>query len=229
MNILAIDTALPAVSVGVIDAGTGATVVSETVPMTRGHAEALLPIIQTVVKAAGGFETLARVAVTVGPGSFTGIRVGISAARGIAMARNIPVVGVSTLAAFAAPFMVNQGSDVIASVIDARHGQVYVQAFASGSRVLISPRAMPIREALRALGSGPVKLVGSGAPIMAIEAWSAGLRAEVASNAVSPDIDFVARLGLLADPAKSLPRPMYLRPVDAKPQTNGLISSPLKP
>ena len=87
--------------------------------------------------------------------------------------------------------------------------------------MLIPPKAMPIREAIRALGSGPVKMVGSGAPMMAIEAWSMGLRAEVASDYVAPDIEFVARIGMLADPAKSPARPMYLRPVDAKPQAAG--------
>jgi tRNA threonylcarbamoyladenosine biosynthesis protein TsaB len=225
MKILAIDTALPAVSVCVLSAGSDQPEALESTPMIRGHAEALVPAIQRLVESTGGgFEAIDRVAVTVGPGSFTGIRVGVAAARGIGLARGIPVVGVSTLAAFAAPFIQAQQQEVVACSIDARHGQVYIQAFAPGGRVLVAPRAMPIRDAIRALGSGPVKMVGSGAPMMAIEAWSMGLRAEVASDYVAPDISYVARLGLLADPARSPARPMYLRPVDAKPQTAGAIA-----
>ena len=226
MNVLAIDAALPAVSVCVLDGVTAAPVSLRSEPMARGHAEVLVPLIDEVVSAAsGGFEALGRIAVTVGPGSFTGIRVGIAAARGIAIAREIPIVGVSTLAAFAAPAMVNQGSHVIAAALDARHGQVYFQAFAPGGRILIAPRVMPVREAIRALGSGPVRFVGSAASIMAIEAWSMGLRAEVASDSIAPDIVFVARLGLLADPDKSPPRPMYLRPVNAKMQKTAPVGA----
>lgn len=219
MRVLAIDTALPAVSACVLSEDQEQPLASETLPMVRGHAEALVPLLQRVVDASdGGFSALDLVAVTVGPGSFTGIRVGIAAARGIGLARSIPVRGVSTLAAFAAGFIKNNSQEVVAASIDAKHGQVYIQAFAPDGRTLISPRAMPIRDAIRALGSGPIKLVGSGAPLMAIEAWSMGLRAEVASEYVSPDIALVARLALLANPATSPARPMYLRPITAKPQ-----------
>ncbi len=219
MNILAIDTALTSVSVCILDGATAQPLQVHSQPMLRGQAEAIIPLVEKTIGAVPeGFASIERIAVTVGPGSFTGIRVGISAARGIALARRLPLVGVSTLAAFAAPFMATQGSDVIAASVDARHGLVYIQAFASGGRMIIPPRAMPVRDAIRALGSGPVRFVGSGAPLMAIEAWSMGLRAEAVPDSIIPDITYVARLGLLADPAKSPARPLYLRPVDAKPQ-----------
>src|SRR5208283_3966633 len=103
MRILAIDTALPAISACVLDEGAESPESIETIAMERGHAEALLPLIERVMaRVEGGFASLDRVAVTVGPGSFTGLRVGIAAARAIGVACKVPVIGVSTLAALAA-------------------------------------------------------------------------------------------------------------------------------
>src|SRR5690606_16700300 len=82
--VLAIDTALGACSAAVYDAGFGQTLAVQSVAMERGHAEALVPMIERVMdKSRLAFEDLDRVVTTVGPGSFTGLRVGISAARGI--------------------------------------------------------------------------------------------------------------------------------------------------
>src|SRR6187455_666726 len=124
MRVLAIDTALEACAAAVLDTERG-TLASESLPMLRGHAEALMPLIARVMRQANiPFSALDRIAVTTGPGSFTGLRVGISAARGIALAAGKPAVGVTTLAAFAAPaLIVAQGVPVLA-VIDARNNQV---------------------------------------------------------------------------------------------------------
>ena len=98
MRVLAIDTALAACSAAVLDTEYGGIVANESLPMTRGHAEALMPLLKRVMDAAGlTFSDIDRVAVTTGPGSFTGLRVGIAAARGIALAADKPAVGVSTL------------------------------------------------------------------------------------------------------------------------------------
>ena len=94
MLILAIDTALDACAAGVLDTDAGKLIAQESLAMKRGHAEALMPLIARVIKESGiGFAELDRIAVTTGPGSFTGLRVGLSAARGIALAANKPVVG----------------------------------------------------------------------------------------------------------------------------------------
>ncbi|WP_018265717.1 tRNA (adenosine(37)-N6)-threonylcarbamoyltransferase complex dimerization subunit type 1 TsaB [Methylosinus sp. LW4] len=218
MRILAIDTALPAVSACVLDLGAADPLAVETAPMERGHAEELLPLLERVVAAAGGgFGSIDRVAVTVGPGSFTGIRIGLAAGQAIALAVKAPIVGVSTLAALAAPYVLLPYDGVVAAAIDARHGQVYVTAYGPDGRTLLSPRRVGAHEALRALGSGPLRLIGSGAPLLAEEARLAGLEAEVASRAPAPDIAFVARLGLVADPATAPARPLYLKAPDAKP------------
>src|SRR5258708_12880185 len=104
MLILAIDTALDACAAGVLDTEAGKLIAQESQAMKRGHAEALMPLIARVIKESGiAFASLDRIAVTTGPGSFTGLRVGLSAARGIGLAANKPVVGPPTLTASAAP------------------------------------------------------------------------------------------------------------------------------
>src|SRR5262249_39088435 len=133
MRVLAIDTALAACSAAVFDSEHATIVASETLPMTRGHAEAVMPLIARVMDRAGiEFAALARIAVTFGPGSFTGLRVGIAAARGIALATGKPAVGLSTLAGFAAPLISEDDSRQVVAAIDARHGHVYLQVFGSG-------------------------------------------------------------------------------------------------
>src|SRR5262249_35754902 len=98
MRVLAIDTALEACSAAVLDTEQGGILASESIPMVRGHAEALMPLIARVMSEARlEFLELDRVAVTVGPGSFTGLRVGVSAARGIAGAAGKPAVRPTTL------------------------------------------------------------------------------------------------------------------------------------
>lgn len=226
MRILAIDTALPAVSACVLDQDSAEPLSIETQPMERGHAEALLPLVERVVSRAGGFSTLQRVAVTVGPGSFTGIRIGLAAGQAIALAARAPVVGVSTLAALAAPLILEPFDGVVAAAVDARHGQVYVTAYGPDGRTLLSPRRAGAHEALRALGVGPLRLVGSGARILAEQARASGLEAEIASESAAPDIAFVARLGLAASPETAPARPLYLKAPDAKPQGRVVLEAP---
>src|SRR6187455_1021683 len=133
MLILAIDTALDACAAAVLDTSAGKLIAQESQAMKRGHAEALMPLIARVMKASGvAFAALDRIAVTTGPGSFTGLRVGISAARGIALAAGKPVVGVTTLAAYAAPYIAQNDQISVAVAIDARHEHVYLQVFGPG-------------------------------------------------------------------------------------------------
>ena len=218
MRVLAIDTALAVCAAAVLDTERPDLHARESVPMVRGHAEALMPLIARVMDAAElEFSELDRIAVTTGPGSFTGLRVGIAAARGIALAAAKPSVGLSTLAAYAAPLIAQDDSIPVLAVIDARHEQVYLQVFGVGGRMLLSPRIGPIQEALRVLPLGPVRIVGSAASVIAA-AWPANLPAPaLVETHPAPDIDWVARLGAAAvDPAP--PKPLYLRAPDAQPQ-----------
>lgn len=215
MRILAIDTALPAVSACVLDSDAEAPIAAESLAMERGHAEAVMPLIERVMsKVEGGFSTIDRVAVAVGPGSFTGIRIGLAAGQAIALACKAEVVGVSTLAALAAPLILDASDGIVAAAIDARHGKVYVAAFGPDGRALLSPRRAGAHEALRALGDGPLLLVGSGAELLAKEAHARGLPVQIISEQPSPDIEYIARLGLAARPESAPAKPLYLKEPD---------------
>ncbi|WP_294533803.1 tRNA (adenosine(37)-N6)-threonylcarbamoyltransferase complex dimerization subunit type 1 TsaB [uncultured Rhodoblastus sp.] len=218
MRILALDTALPAVSLCILDSGALEPLALESIPMERGHAEALMPMVaRAMAKVDGGFASLERIAVTVGPGSFTGIRIGIAAARGMALALGIETVGVSTLAAFAAPLLFEEAESIVVSAIDARHGHVFFTAYGPGGRVLTSPRILLLRDACRLLGAGRVRAVGSGAWLLKEEALKIGCEINVVNAGPAPDIVAVARLGLAADPANAPARPLYLKAPDVKP------------
>jgi tRNA threonylcarbamoyl adenosine modification protein YeaZ len=223
MRILALDTALNACSACVFDTQLG-LVSSESLAMERGHAEALVPMVHAVVGRTEGFAAIDRIATTVGPGSFTGLRVAISAARAFALALHKPCVGVSTLAAIAAPHIVEDDGQAVAAAIDARHGQLYFQLFSTRGRTLVEARCIPLREAARAIGGGAVKVAGPAAPILHAEAQALGGASVIVGREPAPDITWVAKLGLVADPAIARPRPYYLKPADATPQTAGRVA-----
>ena len=219
MRILAIDTALEACSVAAFDTERGDDSVHESLPMARGHAEALISMIARVLDQARlAFTEIDRIAVTTGPGSFTGLRVGIAAARGIALTTGKPAVGISTLAAYAAPLIAADDALPVVAVIDARHDHVYMQAFGPGGRTLVSARLVPMREALRFAATGAPRLIGTGAKLLAA-AWPPAERPPSAVDPRSaPDIDWVARLGSAAADTGTPPKPLYLRAPDAQPQ-----------
>jgi tRNA threonylcarbamoyladenosine biosynthesis protein TsaB len=217
MLILAIDTALDACAAGVLDTDAGSLIAQECQAMKRGHAEALMPLIARVIKAAGiAFPALDRIAVTTGPGSFTGLRVGLSAARGIALAANKPVVGLTTLSAYAAPVVGENGDQPVIAAIDARHDHVYFQAVGGDGSSLIAPCVAPIAQALDAARFGAPHLVGNAAQILA-ERWPADAPPPFRVDAQpAPDIAWVAWLGAAVSPNAAPARPFYLRAPDAK-------------
>ncbi|MGX1348525.1 tRNA threonylcarbamoyladenosine biosynthesis protein TsaB [Bradyrhizobium elkanii] len=223
MMILAIDTALDACSAAVLDTTSGNTIAIESQAMQRGHAEALMPLIARVMKESGiGFAGLDRIAVTTGPGSFTGLRVGLSAARGLALAAEKPVVGLSTLAAYAAPVVAENGASAILSAIDARHDHVYFQLVGGDGSPIIKPKVAPIAEALEASQHGALHLVGNAANVLA-ERWPADAAPPVkVDRQPAPDITWVAWIGAAVDPETAPPRPFYLRAPDAKPPKDRL-------
>src|SRR5271170_7992728 len=148
MRVLAIDTALAACSAAVLDTAYGGIVASESLPMVRGHAEALIPLLKRVMDEAElTYNDIDRIAVTTGPGSFTGMRVGIAAARGLALAAGKPIVGLSTLSAYAAPHLAADDTFPVVAAIDARHAHVYLQLFSAGGRTFSPARLAPLHEA----------------------------------------------------------------------------------
>ncbi len=203
MIVLAIDTCLFACSVAVVD---GERVLARRVePMSRGHQERLAPLVQEAMVEAGlGFDRLDRIGVTVGPGSFTGLRVGLAFAKGLAAALAIPAVGIGSLEALAEPERGN-----VVAVLDAKRGQVYLQAFSDGVPVS-APDALPIETAAARLAEfAPDILIGTGAALMA------DVRPGV--RVVPADVtDPVAVARLAAGRSPVPPRPLYLRAPDAK-------------
>lgn len=224
MIILAIDTALDYCAAAVLDAGMQTMLAQETLEMKRGHAEALMPLIARVVKASGlRYLDLDRVAVTTGPGSFTGLRVGISAARGIGLAANKPVVGVTTLSAYVAPLVAEQHDKPIIAAIDARHDNVYFQAVAGNGSVLMRPAIMSIEDTFAAARFGALRMVGNAARILA-DRWPSNVPAPVLVDPMpGPDIAWVAWLGAATDPDAAPAKPFYLRPPDAKPKPGFVV------
>jgi tRNA threonylcarbamoyladenosine biosynthesis protein TsaB len=220
MRLLAIDTALAACSAAVLDTEySGGLLASDSLSMVRGHAETLMPLIYQVMQRSElAFRDLDRIAVTTGPGSFTGLRVGISAARGIALAADKPAVGVSTLTAYAAPLLAEDDTTPVIAAIDARHDHVYLQVFGIGGRVLISPRLAPLSDAARAAADAPSRIVGSAAQSVANRLpRGTALPLQVDVRA-APDIIWVARMGAVLPEGQSPPKPQYLRAPDAQPQ-----------
>jgi tRNA threonylcarbamoyladenosine biosynthesis protein TsaB len=199
--ILGIDTSAAQCAVALVGAGDP---VSERVATERGHAECLFPMIDAVLARAGiGYGDLARLAVCTGPGSFTGVRIGVAAARGLALGCGIPAIGVSRFEALAA-----EAGGPVAICLAGRGGTVYWQAFGADGAPLEEPQMT------QASATGPVAphFAGDAVPLQAGEAalLPGGL----------PDPVIIARLarGRVAD---TLPAPLYLRGADADPPREG--------
>ena len=213
MRVLVIDTALGLCTAAVFDVqddvARPAGVRSE--PMIKGHSERLAGLARDAARDACGFSGIDRIGVTVGPGSFTGLRVGMSFAMGLGAALGRPVVGLSTLDGMGA---LSDAPDR-AALIDARRGQVYAR-FWRGGQAQGPAEALSIEDAAErsaALGEGAV-LIGSGASLVLDAAPGA-----VVIEAIGPTPEALARLTASADPETALPRPMYLRAPDATPPT----------
>ncbi|KAB0683012.1 tRNA (adenosine(37)-N6)-threonylcarbamoyltransferase complex dimerization subunit type 1 TsaB [Aureimonas leprariae] len=213
---LAIDTAGSRCSVALV-AGDGRALAARDPDLGRGHAERLMGLVGEVLEEAGAaYGDLSRIAVSVGPGSFTGLRVGVAAARGLALALGLPVVGVSTLEALAEPF---RADGPTLAAIDAKRGEVWLAGFGPDDAVFLLPIAVALDGLPGALEALPVPAVvaGSGASILA--ASFPGARVENGEGRV--DVVALARIAMRRS-AGEPPRPLYLRGADAKPQRSGL-------
>ncbi len=220
MNILAIDTALAACSIAVL---TPERTVSRIEPMPRGHAEALMPLVAEVLTEADiGYEAINRFAVTVGPGTFTGVRVGVAAVRGMALATGRPAIGISTLEAIAAThFAATGSSQPVAVVMDARREQVYAQCFLADGSPLDEARAVAVEDLAASLPTGVDVAVGTAADMLAEAAGRIGRTVRADGSIGWPDPVVLGRLAAVRRPGDP-PSPLYLRPPDARPQ----ISAP---
>jgi tRNA threonylcarbamoyladenosine biosynthesis protein TsaB len=222
MKLLAIDTALEACSVAVMAGDRREPIVISEV-IGRGHAERLFGMIEAAMAEGGfSFSELDRIAVTVGPGSFTGLRVGIAAARGLALVVGCPVVGVGTLAVHAEAARERAGPVPVMALLDARRDEVFGQRFAADGEPAGPPEVGPPAHFAAMVEVGDV-LAGSGADIVAAK-LPAQFAAPVVHRLSAPDMQAFLRLAVSAPPTSAAPRPLYLRPPDARPQTDKRIA-----
>lgn len=225
LNLLAFDTCLAACSAAVLKGGSLAA--HRLAILDRGHAEALMPMAVAVLAEAGlKWEDLEGLGVTHGPGTFTGLRVGLAAARGIALARGLPVAAFSSLHALAAG-AVRAGdagaTEPILAVSDARRGEVYLQAFGPGATPLGPPELLPLAAAARRAPMGEAAIVGSGVDLLLEVRPEFKSRLRPVPDRVHPDAQDVAALAAAAmaapdwsDPGP--PRPVYIRAPHAAPR-----------
>ncbi len=222
MRILAIDTALANCAAAVLDDGL-ATACFETCgeEIGRGHAEKLMDMIGTVMaESSTAFSDLDRVAVTIGPGSFTGLRVGLSVARGFGLVLSKPIVGITTLAAIAQSCAPRDSGPPVLVALTGKGEEVYCQQFSASGDPVGEPGVQTLSELARTLAQD-IRFAGSAAESVAQATGADNSR--IISRCTYPGIRAVAELGLTTDPQLTSPSPLYLRPPDATPQKKGRI------
>jgi tRNA threonylcarbamoyladenosine biosynthesis protein TsaB len=217
MRLLVIDTGSDACSVAVAD---GDRIFARSEIVGRGHAEILFPLIEQALAAAQlTVHDLARIAVTVGPGSFTGVRVGVAAARGFALALGQKAVGIGTLAVHAEEARALCGARPVLAVLAAGRGELYGALYAADGSEQAPPRAAEPAAfaalARQTAGDGALVIAGSGADAVLT---ALGRDLPVAHRHAVANAAALVRLAQAAPPATVSPRPLYLRPPDAKPQ-----------
>ena len=191
-------------------------IISDLQEMTRGHAEALLPMIECVCEQAQvPMSQLQRLAVTHGPGTFTGVRVGLSAMRGLALALNVPLCAIGTLHAMAAAAAVSDQPLIVA--VDARRDTYYTQVFDGQNQPLSAPQACSLAALESLLPDAAIRVAGSGASALCATEAQRFSALDIADH---PHAAHVLRLAeALSDDiwATTGPHhePLYLRPPDA--------------
>lgn len=222
--ILAIDTCLGAVSAALAWRDVEGRERTEEAwePCRGGHAERLLPMIETLLHA-GSLEasSIRRVAVTLGPGTFTGVRTGIATARAFALAAGAEVVGVTSLHAMALRLAQTatplNAASRIAIVADARKGQVFAQEFDPDGVALSVPALQTYGEAAARLAGSRWRIGGSGAVAVQAAAAAQGIEIADIDAALEPIAAAILPLARTLPPLAHV-TPLYIRPPDALPQ-----------
>lgn len=216
MKILSLDTTMSACSAAVVDTGRALPLAGAFQAMERGHAEALAPMVAAVMHHSGlGFSQIDRIAVTTGPGTFTGVRIGLSFARGLGVALGIPVIGIDSLSAIAAN-EISGGALLV--VCDARNDEVYAASFDPARKLTASPRITTLGGAAKDVPANTL-VIGTAARAVLAASGRSDLGASSAGDV--PVAAQFAHLAAHAVPA-GMPAPLYLRAPDAKPQAAAL-------
>ena len=200
-TLLAIDTAGARLQLALATSG---MVYVQTVDIAKGHAEIIFDQIKTLLERNQlSYQSLTRIAVTTGPGSFTGLRIGLSAARGLGLSLGIEIIGVPTLQAMSLSAPLGQK---VAILLDARRNEAYVQSFSSPGTPADQAQLLPMEQAR--------ELFASHQHVM---------------EPAFVDIEALARFATAADAKHFPPNPAYIRKADAKPQTRGKIAHAFEP
>ena len=229
MNILALDTSMGVCGAAVLLAGgdTRRTVLCEE-SMARGHAEALMPLVAEAMEGAGiGFAELDLIAATLGPGSFTGVRIAIAAARGFALVTSAKLWGTDTLSVMARVALRSgavEAGKPFAVAVDARGEMLYAGLYDGQGRKLDGPLLIDADEMSALLPHDLAVAVGSGAVHLAEAAHRHGLRVEEMRPDLQPSAAALAELASEANETLLALRPLYLRPPDAKPQASMAVA-----
>jgi tRNA threonylcarbamoyladenosine biosynthesis protein TsaB len=217
--VLGLDTALGVCSVALV--ADGQTLAHEHRAMLRGHAEALAPMVEALMREARlGFAALDLIAVTTGPGTFTGQRVGLAFARALRLALNRPAIGVTTLDVMAAEALTKTHLAWAIAAADAKRGEIYLGARSAKGETLLFPELIAIESvparvaALAKVHGGELALAGTATDLITPLLAQGGLQPRD-SLVRQPDAIFVAKLAAEA-PAGAPPKPLYLRAPDAK-------------
>lgn len=214
MRILAFDTTLGACSAAVFDAGAGRILAHAWEAIERGHSEALVGMVRGVLDRGGAeLSDIDRIAVTVGPGTFTGVRIGLSLARGLKLALGMPVCGLTSLEAIRLNVRDNPNGRPIATLIDARRGDFYLAAWAADGAQIVAPCAVRHQSAAGVVPPGSLVL-GTGADrFLEHGGEREAVRARVCDL---PDAARIAEAATGLAPGDGPPQPVYLRPSGAE-------------
>jgi tRNA threonylcarbamoyladenosine biosynthesis protein TsaB len=214
MRILAFDTTLGACSAAVFDTAAGRLLAHQFEPLERGHAEALVGMVRDVLGRSGvELSRIDRIAVTVGPGTFTGVRIGLALARGLKLALGTPVCGLTSLAAMRLNVRDNPDRRPIACLIDARRGEFYFAAWSAEGIPAIAPCTVRHQDAARLVPPRSLVL-GTGADrLLELAGGPSDLRR---IRADLPDAARLAEAAVDLAPETEPPQPVYLRPPGAQ-------------
>lgn len=218
MKILALDTAARFCAAAVYDAGSETVLAAVSEDIGKGHAEVLMDHVERALAEAGlSIGEIGRIAVNVGPGSFTGVRIGVSAARGFALALRCPAIGVTAFEALAAETSALFPARPVTVFLDAHRGEIYTQSFDEAGTPASQPAVMT-REEAEGFAAGLLSetvLAGSAAGAIG---EALGSRFALGADGPTGRIGTYARLAARR-PAGEAPKPLYMRGPDAKPQT----------
>ena len=218
MKILALDTASSWCAAAVYDSGTNTVLAEISENIGKGHAEVLMDYIEQAMTQSGiAMAELDRVAVNVGPGSFTGVRIGVSAARGFALALDRPALGVSAFDALASEVAISHPGQPVLVLLEAHRGEIYAQAFGADAVAITGPMVLAREEALALIQQQSSETILAGSAAAALNETLAG-SFSVARVEPTARIGTYAKLAALHEPGEA-PKPLYMRGPDVKPQT----------